>query len=354
MENTTQKITIIDVAKRAGVSKGTVDRVLHNRGEVSEKSARKVRKAIEELNYEPNLYASLLASKNAYVIACLLPEFEEGEYWEHINRGIIRGGEQVASLNVKTRAFYYDQYDVNSFNRACTELLRSNPAGVVLPPLFMSDTIAFTEELHKRGIPYVYVDSKLEEDNYFAYFGMPMYKSGNLCAALLTERCKPEDVDEVVIVRLNRDKNRQSDPTVNRRAGFIDYMSVHFPQCKINSIFISPSDADGIYYTLDGFFKEHKNVKFVVMFNSRAHLISKYLSEHPVEGRRIIGFDNLERNMQMLHDGQLTILVTQRSENQSKYAVVTLADYILLRKKPARRDNYMHMDILTRYNLENY
>ena len=43
-----KKITIFDVAARAGVSKGTVDRVLHNRGEVSRKSAEKVRKAIEE------------------------------------------------------------------------------------------------------------------------------------------------------------------------------------------------------------------------------------------------------------------------------------------------------------------
>ena len=49
-----KKITIFDVAEKAGVSKGTVDRVLHNRGEVSRKSAEKVRKAIEELNYEPN------------------------------------------------------------------------------------------------------------------------------------------------------------------------------------------------------------------------------------------------------------------------------------------------------------
>ena len=46
-----KKITIFDVAEKAGVSKGTVDRVLHNRGEVSRKSAEKVRKAIEELNY---------------------------------------------------------------------------------------------------------------------------------------------------------------------------------------------------------------------------------------------------------------------------------------------------------------
>ena len=69
------KITIIDVARKAGVSKGTVDRVVHNRGEVSKKSAEKVKKAIEELRYQPNLYASLLASKKAHVIACLLPTF---------------------------------------------------------------------------------------------------------------------------------------------------------------------------------------------------------------------------------------------------------------------------------------
>ena len=68
-----EKVTIFDVARRAGVSKGTVDRVLHNRGEVSEKTVRKVRKAIEETGYEPNLYASLLATRTPFVIACLLP-----------------------------------------------------------------------------------------------------------------------------------------------------------------------------------------------------------------------------------------------------------------------------------------
>ena len=76
-----KKITIFDVAKRAGVSKGTVDRVLHNRGEVSKKSADKVREAIKALNYEPNMYASLLATKKNREIACLIPKFKAGEYW---------------------------------------------------------------------------------------------------------------------------------------------------------------------------------------------------------------------------------------------------------------------------------
>ena len=44
MNNEGNKVTINDVAKAAGVSKGTVDRVLHNRGEVSRKSKEKVLK----------------------------------------------------------------------------------------------------------------------------------------------------------------------------------------------------------------------------------------------------------------------------------------------------------------------
>ena len=348
------KITIFDVAERAGVSKGTVDRVLHNRGEVSAKSAAKVRKAIEELGYQPNLYASLLATRNAHVIACLLPEFAPGEYWERINDGMVLGGKQVASLNVLVRAFYYDQYDARSFRSACAELLASKPSGVVLPPLFMSDTLNFVQELQNDGIPYVYIDSKLEEDNYFAYYGMPMYRSGHLCAALLTERVAPEDVDEVAVIRINRDKNRQSDPTVSRRAGFMDYMAANFPECRINSLFINPSDEDGIYAALDEFFSEHGDLRYVVMFNSRVHLLNRYLEDHPVPGRRVIAFDNLDKNMQMLRDGHLSILISQHTEHQSRDAVVTLANYILMRQKPATRDNFMHMDILTRYNQENY
>ena len=349
-----RKITIIDVAKRAGVSKGTVDRVLHNRGEVSKKSETKVRKAIEELHYEPNLYASVLAMKTDYVIACLLPEFSEGEYWEKIWRGFEAGGEQVSALNVTTRLFSYDQYDVTSFRKACAELLEAAPSGVVMPPLFKSDCIAFTEELRRRDIPYVYVDSKLEDDNYFAYYGMPMYKSGFLCAALLTERLREEEVDQVAVIRINRDKARQSDPTVNRRSGFMDYLAVNFPKCEVHNVFITPSDPKGTYATLDAFFKEHPGVKLVVMMSSRIHLIGRYLADHPIAGGRVIGFDNLEKNIALLQEGLINILITQRTENQSRYAVISLADRLLIGRMPARRDNYMHMDILTRYNQENY
>lgn len=349
-----KKITIIDVAKKAGVSKGTVDRVLHNRGEVSRKSADKVRKAIEELGYEPNLYASLLATRKNRTIACILPSYTPGEYWSKIHKGFLDGSEDVSSLNINTVELYYDQYDPDSFVEVSQKLLDSRPDGVVIPPLFKKDTMSLVSQLHSLEIPYIYIDTKLEDSNYFAYFGMPMYKSGYLCASLLTYRCRPEDVKKVLIIRIKRDKTRQSDPTVTRRTGFIDYIESNYPECEIHSVFVDPSDPSSISKDLDAFFATNGEFKFVVMFNSRIHLIARYLKEHPVEGRTVIGFDDLEENLEALRNDAVNLLITQHTELQSRRAVNTLADYIIKRKSPAIRDCYMHMDILTKLNVDDY
>ena len=90
------KVTINDVAKAAGVSKGTVDRVLHNRGEVSAKSKETVLRVIEELGFRPNLYASLLASPKKITIQCIIPEYFTGEFWSLTDKGIQDAAELVS------------------------------------------------------------------------------------------------------------------------------------------------------------------------------------------------------------------------------------------------------------------
>ena len=62
----TERITIRDIAEKAGVSAGTVDRVLHNRPNVSKKALDKVNNALKEMKYEPNAYASALANRRRY------------------------------------------------------------------------------------------------------------------------------------------------------------------------------------------------------------------------------------------------------------------------------------------------
>ena len=68
-----ENIRIKDIAERAGVSVGTVDRVLHNRPNVSKKALEKVNKALEEMDYKPNMYASALAYNKSYTFTSCCP-----------------------------------------------------------------------------------------------------------------------------------------------------------------------------------------------------------------------------------------------------------------------------------------
>jgi len=96
----------------ADVSVGTVDRVIHGRSGVSESSRKRVEEILKQLDYQPNMYASALASNKKYAFACLLPLHEKGEYWTDVETGIHNAVETYSDFNVAVHLSYYDPYDI--------------------------------------------------------------------------------------------------------------------------------------------------------------------------------------------------------------------------------------------------
>ena len=87
MNKLPERIRIKDIARLADVSVGTVDRVLHGRTGVSEASRKRVEEILKQLDYQPNMYASALASNKKYLFVCLLPQHKEGDYWTDVETG---------------------------------------------------------------------------------------------------------------------------------------------------------------------------------------------------------------------------------------------------------------------------
>ena len=80
--------TIKEVAKRAGVSVGTVSKVINNIA-VKPKTKQAVELAIKELNYEPNIYARGLKVNRTHTVALIIPTVWNPFYGElafHIER----------------------------------------------------------------------------------------------------------------------------------------------------------------------------------------------------------------------------------------------------------------------------
>ena len=76
-------ITIKEIAKRANVSIGTVDRVIHNRGRFSEETQIKIQKIIEETGYRTNILASQLVKSKKINFGIIIPfPYQNDKFWQ--------------------------------------------------------------------------------------------------------------------------------------------------------------------------------------------------------------------------------------------------------------------------------
>ena len=180
-----QNYTIKDIARMAGVSAGTVDRVLHNRGDVSEKSKEKVQKVLDEINYQPNVFAIGLAAKKKYVITCMIPHYNEHDYWHSVATGIERARQELRPFNVSVDYLYYTHGDRSSYQEACKTIENSDTDALLLAPNFREDTLPMLEYLKKKKIPFAFIDFDIQEAKPLIYIGQDSYKSGYIAAKIL-------------------------------------------------------------------------------------------------------------------------------------------------------------------------
>jgi len=215
-------IKIKDVAKLANVSTGTVDRVLHNRKGVSKKTREKVLKIIEELGYKTNVIAQTLASKKATVFATLIPHEEEySSYWAKPLIGIKRAEENLSHYSIKVKNYFYDIYNIESFKAQASLIIEDAPKAVVIAPIFKNEALVFTSKLKQMNIPFMFLDSNIEEEaNSISYIGQDSNQSGKVVAKLIQSRTI--DTDTLLLLNLTNNPNNQNQQN-QRSKGFIDF-----------------------------------------------------------------------------------------------------------------------------------
>ena len=116
-------VKIEDVARAAGVSVATVSRVLNEQGGVLPETQERVRRAVEELHYEPNLSARNLRKNESRIILILAPNFSN-PYYSNVLAGICD-----VSRNLGYSTLIYNTYDSNALDESLvTSLFQKNRA----------------------------------------------------------------------------------------------------------------------------------------------------------------------------------------------------------------------------------
>ncbi|MBR1484383.1 MAG: substrate-binding domain-containing protein [Prevotella sp.] len=348
----TDKIRIKDIAQRAGVSVGTVDRVLHNRPNVSKAALDKVNKALEEMDYQPNMYASALAYNKSYTFYLIMPRHDSEAYWEEIETGAMAATDRRRDFSINLKIVYYERFNAPSFVHVSGECLKEQPDGVILVPAKIDVTTRFANQLQEKNVPFILLDSYLPDLKPLSFYGQDSFQSGYFAARMLMLIASKEK--EIMLMKQLKNGHIGSKQQSNRETGFRHYMKDHFPGIAITEVDL-PLDEDREKYNdiLEEFFTEHPHVHHCITFNSKAHLVGDFLLRTNRRNVQIMGYDMVPKNEECVRQGSISFLIAQHAYRQGYSCVETLFEAIVLKKK-VNPVNYMPIELLTKENVEFY
>ena len=151
-----QQLTIKQIAALSGVSTGTVDRVLHNRGKVSQEALSAVQKVLDGQSYKYNLHTSAVAfkkTKKSLRILVSIPFSEKGEYWDLIREGIEDGFSEYGDFDIESQFVFFDQFDSLSCRDAFDSIAEA-------PSEQAACALCFCGRRHRRDFSCRYVQGR--------------------------------------------------------------------------------------------------------------------------------------------------------------------------------------------------
>lgn len=345
-----KQYTIKDIAQMAGVSTGTVDRVLHQRGEVSESSKRKVEEILKEINYQPNMYAIGLARKKKYHFGCFIPKYETNDYWYSVAQGVNKAIEEVTSFNISVDFIYYDHSDRASFIAKGETLLKETFDAVLIAPNYNQETLEITRLLNEQGIVFAFIDVNVEGAGALTYIGQDSFHSGYMAARIFCDTVT--DGQEIVLLRTEKDPDAQEIQMQRRLEGFNAYMQEQHLNFKMYDVVIKKDGLENDQI-LDNFFEQHPSVNGGIVFNSRIYRVGEYLKKRQRKLKSLIGYDLLPQNVDLLKDGVINYLIGQRPAMQGYSGIKMLTDKVVF-KRDVVPQWYMPVDILLKENIDYY
>ncbi len=348
MEN--KSIRIKDIARLAGVSVGTVDRVLHQRGKVSGKSYQKVQAVLQQIDYKPNLIARSLGLNKTFRVAAILPDPKLDPFWAQSYGGIQQSREEWQQQGLVINPHFYDLHNSESFKDVFQKAIGSKPDGVVVAPLFYKEALPFFHELHGLGIPYILFNTLIEEPAPLSFIGQDLYQSGRLAAELLSLGVGSGGT--VAILHVHEDLPN-SVHLMEKERGFREYLSSSTDK-KFTTVTLHLAAPDKPSFRSDLLsLLGNENLKGIFISTSKTYEVVEVMKETGKKGIRIVGYDLLEENLSYLKHGYIHFLINQNPSKQASSAVRSLVEYLVFKTTPSAK-TLLPLEIITKENTDTY
>jgi LacI family transcriptional regulator len=346
------RLTVKEIARLAGVSIGTVDRVLHGRSGVSSETKKRIDGIVSSLGYEPNILARALSLNRSYLLRVVLPlANQDSGYWSLCLTGIDRAARDCAPYGVQVRIEVVDRYDRQAYRELLARIVAEPGDGLVLAP-FLPDELAPALRRLQGRVPYVFFDGSIEDASPLSVVAQDAYRGGYLAGRVMSLLAPGNG--NLLALGVHEEVRHIRERIEGFRAFYEDAGGLDAPVPWIREAFCSALEKSGdCDEVLERIFARDGGIAGVMVANSAGHLVGDWLAARGLRSARdlrsapgsrsapggskgvaLLSWDLVPDNVRALRDGRIDAVLSQRPADQGREAIERLVRFVVRGEEP--------------------
>ena len=322
--------TIKEIAELAGVSRGTVDRVLNNRGEVNAETAARVMEIVKALDYKPNKAGLALAvRKKKYKIGVILFS-ENNPFFDEVMDGVLFKASELEDYGINT-IMKRVEFDLDAQLSAMDEFLKEEIHGLILAPYNHEKIREKIDEITELNIPVITVNTDIEGSKRLAYVGSDYFQGGRMAAGIFGLMMKENT--ELAIITGSSNVLCHSE----RIRGFREVLDKDYPNIQIAEIAENHDDEFESYALTKQILEKYPKIS--ALFFTAAGVSGG--CKAVIESRkniRVVTFDELPSILSLLKEGVISATIGQQPFRQGAKSLNILFEYLTSGAVPDKED----------------
>lgn len=320
-------VTIKQLAEAAGVSRGTVDRVLHNRGGVKQDVADHIRNIAGQMGYLPNRAGKLLAArKQPLTVGCLIPSIGN-DYFLDVIRGLRTAEAELRDFGIavevrEVRGFYPEAHV-----KALREMEKKGYSALCVSSADTPEIRNCLNGIIRSGTPVITIDTDISDTDRVCYVGSHYVVAGRTAGGLLARAMPAEPVNLVIATgSLNVKCHRE------RISGFEQVLHEKKIKYTVHDLFETQDDDEIGYRRASAILAAHPDIDWIYSTSAGVGGICKAVMELDKKQRkhlRIICFDDTAVVRKYMRKGVIDYAICQEPKQQGYQAIKRVFDYFM-------------------------
>lgn len=340
-------ITFKELADICGVSRATVDRVIHNRGKVAPEVEKRIREAAKQHGFQPNQVGKALARARNPIKIGMLVHLTRIEFFQELLKGAYVGQKEVGSLGGEVIIREQENFDPRRQLLLLDELIAEGVNGIALSPTQSEHLYERLNQLNQAGFPVVTCNTEMEGLNKLCHVGVDNVQGGRIGAYLMNLLLNGRGGKILVI-----SGHRLQQSNYQRLDGFREECEKAFPAVKVAAVQMNKDEEQRAYDLTRAVIGEIPDLAGIYMISSGLEGTCRALEDCKMAGKiQLIAHDLVPANKKYLEKGVIQIVIDQDAKSQGSLPLKILFEYLFSGKKPESDRIIGHFGIITRYNL---